>query len=122
MTGAEGMDRRSAKQILIVDDDAGSRDALTNVLQDEGFTVAAVGSGDAALNYLRSSPPPGWGDMTQRQTSASGLRDEKSEEKEFSKSRETTSGREGTCDTGGETPNPAAEHRQERDLAQAVSA
>ena len=52
------MDRPATKQILIVDDDAGSRDALTNVLQDEGFTVAAVGSGNAALDYLRSAPPP----------------------------------------------------------------
>ena len=58
MTRTEDMDRRSAKQILIVDDDAGSRDALRSVLQDEGFTVAAVDSGDAALDYLRSAPPP----------------------------------------------------------------
>ena len=58
MTTTEGMDRRAAKQILIVDDDTGSRDALTDFLQDEGFTVAAVDGGDAALDYLRSAPPP----------------------------------------------------------------
>jgi CheY-like chemotaxis protein len=54
----ETMDHRATTQILIVDDDAGSRDALTNVLQDEGFSVAAVDSGEAALNYLRSASPP----------------------------------------------------------------
>jgi CheY-like chemotaxis protein len=53
------MDRsRATKQILIVDDDAGSRDALTNVLHDEGFSVAAVDSGDAAMKYLRSESLP----------------------------------------------------------------
>src|SRR2546425_13130039 len=35
--------------ILIVDDDPGIRQALTGVLEDEGFTVAAVSSGELAL-------------------------------------------------------------------------
>ena len=45
-------------QILIVDDDAGSRTALANVLRDEGFLVEAVENGHAALEYLRSASPP----------------------------------------------------------------
>ena len=45
-------------QILVVDDDAGSRNALTTLLRDEGFTVTAVAGGREALEYLRESPPP----------------------------------------------------------------
>jgi len=47
-----------AERILIVDDDAGSRTALENVLRDEGFDVVAVDSGAAALDELRSASPP----------------------------------------------------------------
>ena len=46
------------KQILVVEDDEDSRRALTNVLEDEGFSVAAVGSGQEALDYLHDSPRP----------------------------------------------------------------
>ena len=45
-------------QILVVDDDAGSRNALTTLLRDEGFSVIAVPGGREALEYLRESPPP----------------------------------------------------------------
>jgi two-component system, chemotaxis family, chemotaxis protein CheY len=45
-------------QILIVDDDAGSRNALTNLLRDEGFRVEAVAGGTDAMAYLRGSPAP----------------------------------------------------------------
>ncbi|MBL8168703.1 MAG: sigma-54-dependent Fis family transcriptional regulator [Acidobacteria bacterium] len=38
-----------AHSILIVDDEPGIRQSLTGVLEDEGFTVAAVGSGEEAL-------------------------------------------------------------------------
>ena len=44
-------------QILVVDDDAGSRNALATLLRDEGFTVAAVAGGSDALDYLRGSVP-----------------------------------------------------------------
>ncbi|HEY2905967.1 MAG TPA: response regulator [Vicinamibacterales bacterium] len=47
------------KQILIVEDDAGSRRALTNVLQDRGYTVAAVGRVTDALDLLDQEPLPG---------------------------------------------------------------
>lgn len=46
-----------SNQILIVDDDTGSRTALANVLRDEGFDVVAVDGGATALDHLRRSPP-----------------------------------------------------------------
>jgi CheY-like chemotaxis protein len=49
---------RETKQILIVEDDEDSRRALTNVLEDEGFSVAALDSCEAALDYLQASPKP----------------------------------------------------------------
>ncbi len=45
-------------QILIVDDDAGSRTALANLLRDEGFSVAVVDDGAAALEYLHRPSLP----------------------------------------------------------------
>ncbi len=45
-------------QILVVDDDAGSRNALTTLLRDEGFTVIGMPGGREAMEYLRESPPP----------------------------------------------------------------
>ena len=45
-------------QILVVDDDAGSRNALTTLLRDEGFTVIGMPGGREAMKYLRESPPP----------------------------------------------------------------
>jgi CheY-like chemotaxis protein len=45
-------------QILVVDDDAGSRRALTTLLRDEGFAVAAVAGGRDAMDYLQGSPLP----------------------------------------------------------------
>ena len=41
-----------------MDDDAGSRNALTTLLRDEGFTVIGVPGGREAMEYLRVSPPP----------------------------------------------------------------
>ena len=49
---------RQGTQILIVEDDEDSRRALTNALEDQGYTVAALDSGAAALDYLRGSPHP----------------------------------------------------------------
>lgn len=44
--------------ILIVDDDAGSRKALAEVLTDEGYTVATVGDGADGMTYLRQGHKP----------------------------------------------------------------
>jgi two-component system response regulator MprA len=49
---------RVAKQILIVEDDRGSRRAMTNVLQDRGYGVAAVGTVMEALDYLAEQHLP----------------------------------------------------------------
>jgi two-component system nitrogen regulation response regulator NtrX len=40
-------------QILIVDDERGIRDSLSAVLKDEGFAVAACGSGEECLDLAR---------------------------------------------------------------------
>ena len=42
-----------AKDILIVDDEPGIRDTLRGVLEDEGFTVDTVASGEACLSAIQ---------------------------------------------------------------------
>jgi two-component system nitrogen regulation response regulator NtrX len=42
--------------VLIVDDEPGIRESLTDVLQDEGYCVAAVESGEACLEFLAKNP------------------------------------------------------------------
>jgi CheY-like chemotaxis protein len=49
----------SKQTVLIVDDDPGIRDAMSDVLLDEGYPVATAGDGMEALDYLRTNPPPG---------------------------------------------------------------
>jgi CheY-like chemotaxis protein len=49
---------RATSQILIVEDDAGSRRALVNVLEDRGYTVSAVGTVTDALDTLAEQPLP----------------------------------------------------------------
>ena len=44
--------------ILVVDDDPDIRDSLREVLEDEGYSVACVGNGREALEYLHRSPRP----------------------------------------------------------------
>ena len=45
-------------RILIVEDDAGSRRAMRNVLEDGGYAVNAVGTVTEALHALMHQPPP----------------------------------------------------------------
>ena len=45
-------------RILLVEDDIGSRRAIANVLQDEGYDVKAVGTVAAALEELTAAPLP----------------------------------------------------------------
>ena len=47
-----GGEREVAKRILIGDDDAGIRDVLTQLLQEEGYEVVTVASGQQALDEL----------------------------------------------------------------------
>ncbi len=42
------------KSVLIVDDDFGIRDYLTQVLQDEGYQVVGAANGLEALHYLKT--------------------------------------------------------------------
>jgi CheY-like chemotaxis protein len=44
--------------VLVVDDDNDVRDALTAILEDEGYQVTSVANGLDALNYLRAALPP----------------------------------------------------------------
>jgi CheY-like chemotaxis protein len=46
------------KRILLVEDDALTRDALTMVLEGAGYTVEQAANGLAALRRLRSAPRP----------------------------------------------------------------
>jgi CheY-like chemotaxis protein len=51
--------RKSADAtILVIDDDAGSREALAEVLADEGFAVATAADGAEGLTYLRQGYRP----------------------------------------------------------------
>lgn len=50
---------RARAEILVVDDDAGSREALATVLRDRGYTVTDVADVDEALERLRLVPRPG---------------------------------------------------------------
>jgi len=45
-------------EILVVEDDIGSRRALTNVLRDRGYHVTAVADVDGAMDRLRRRPRP----------------------------------------------------------------
>ena len=45
---------RSAKSVLIVDDDIDIRETITVVLEDEGYLVVSAANGEEALKYLRA--------------------------------------------------------------------
>jgi CheY-like chemotaxis protein len=46
------------RSVLLVDDDAAIRDALTELLVDEGFVVHSTGNGREALDWLRQTAAP----------------------------------------------------------------
>ncbi len=45
----------SREKILVVDDEPGVRSSLSGILQDEGYRVDTVGSGEACLEQVRST-------------------------------------------------------------------
>ncbi|HJQ82784.1 MAG TPA: response regulator [Candidatus Binatia bacterium] len=51
------MPRRPAAPILVVEDNAETRDALRMVLEDEGYAAATAANGKQALDYLRHRGP-----------------------------------------------------------------
>jgi len=74
-------------RLLLVEDDAGIRESLSEALQDNGFEVATAANGCEALGLLRRTPRPaailldlmmpvmdGW-DFRQEQLADSELRD-----------------------------------------------
>jgi CheY-like chemotaxis protein len=52
------MARPSAGKVLVVEDDAAVREAIVDVLLDEGYDVAATENGRAALDWLAQNPAP----------------------------------------------------------------
>jgi CheY-like chemotaxis protein len=49
---------QTRKRILIVEDDAAIRDALTLLLRDEGYAVVGAPNGLEALRHLKENGPP----------------------------------------------------------------
>jgi CheY-like chemotaxis protein len=47
----------SRPDVLVIDDDAGSRGALTQLLRDEGYQVVAAANGVEAFECLKRSRP-----------------------------------------------------------------
>jgi CheY-like chemotaxis protein len=45
-------------RVLVVDDDADIREAIRDVLSDEGYETIEAANGQAALDYLRANPAP----------------------------------------------------------------
>src|SRR5438270_7170536 len=51
-------DRGGDRSILLVEDDAATREALALILGTEGYRVTGAANGAEALGVLRSAPPP----------------------------------------------------------------
>src|SRR5437879_13634867 len=45
-----------ARSILVVDDESGIRQSLTSILEEEGYRVEAVGSGEECLATVAARP------------------------------------------------------------------
>ena len=52
---------KTAKRVLVVDDDAGIRDVVTLLLEDEGYEVATARDGAEALEHLEGEGGAGGG-------------------------------------------------------------
>jgi CheY-like chemotaxis protein len=48
----------SGKSVLVIEDDATTRDAMSIALEDEGYSVTGVANGQEALQHLRRAAPP----------------------------------------------------------------
>ncbi len=47
----------AAPTVLVVEDDARTRDLLVGLLDEEGYTAVGAEHGQAALDYLHTNPP-----------------------------------------------------------------
>lgn len=56
MSQADESKVNATKNILVVDDDLDIRIALSELLEDEGYTVGTAANGFEALTYLREHP------------------------------------------------------------------
>jgi CheY-like chemotaxis protein len=52
------MDRASSRYVMVVDDDDEIREALADVLTDEGYEVVGARDGQQALQFLREGRRP----------------------------------------------------------------
>lgn len=50
--------KKNNKSILIIEDDKSIREAICELLTDEGYEVSTAANGERALEYLRSHPIP----------------------------------------------------------------
>jgi anti-anti-sigma factor len=49
---------QQAKSIMLIEDDAGARNALKTILEHKGYAVACAADGQEALDLLRGQKPP----------------------------------------------------------------
>jgi CheY-like chemotaxis protein len=56
--GGSATKRASSEAVLVVDDDIDIREALCELLRDEGYEAAAVANGEEALSYLKTGKKP----------------------------------------------------------------
>jgi CheY-like chemotaxis protein len=56
LDAGSGLGRREGRQILVVEDDDDLRGVVADLLRDEDFTVIEAPHGQAALDYLLSTP------------------------------------------------------------------
>src|SRR5258707_9456951 len=49
---------KTKRPILLVDDDKDIREAIQDILEDEGYETISMKDGQAALTFLRSHPAP----------------------------------------------------------------
>lgn len=52
------MTQQACLNVLIIEDEPAIRDALSQILEDEGYSVASVANGQEAIAYLRTHTQP----------------------------------------------------------------
>jgi len=56
--GGPALVHKATQRVLVVDDDQDIRDALCELLRDEGYEAIAVANGEEALTYLKAGNLP----------------------------------------------------------------